>query len=541
MNSHVISSAACPDRWLRPLRLDARRWLAAALATGLLVLSIGWGLPAAAQSDPRAEIVELLDSGQAQAALDRVDALLEADPENPELLALRGRALEGVGRTDDAVGSYQRAIAVAPEWGPAYLQLGLLYLDQERISVALSPLQRAAELLPDVPLAQVLAGVALRENGRLDESVAAFDRALALDGSDPNLWLDAAITRQVAGDAAGAARAAEEAHRLAPQRPDVAIARARFLARSGDPELVMRAPAAYRDALALDGIDARPLWNELAETYAGLGMHAEAEGAHREVLALAPSSPIEHMDLAFSLSRQERYEEAVQEYTRALELDPEQGWAYFYRGEALMNLDRQEEAMADLDAAVARLPEQIEPLLAAIRLYGERGEHETADRYLEQAAALQPRNAEVGLAQARSMLRQGRAEEALPVLEALVASVPQMLDARYQLGQALMRAGRAEEGRQVLADYQSMLQEQTATQQEALRGRLEGRGRIHLVRGTVYLAEGRLPEAREQLEAAAELAPEDPEVLRALIDCLERQGDTAAAAAARARLEAISQ
>jgi tetratricopeptide (TPR) repeat protein len=316
------------------------------------------------------------------------------------------------------------------------------------------------------------------------------------------------------------------------------VARARFLALSDDPELRFRTPGAYRAALALD-TDRRLLWGELAEVYAELSMHEEAAGAYREVLALDDSNAIDHMNLGFSLARQGLFEQGAAAYDRALELDPEQGWAYYYRSECRINLDRQAEALADLEAAIARLPGQIVPLLAAVKLNSERGQHDVADAYLEQAVALQPRNAEVGLAQAKSLLRQQRAEEALPILEALVAGVPQMIDARYQLGQALMRLGRTDEGRQVLADYQQLLQRQTADQQGADREQVADRVRVHVMRGEVFLGEERLDDARGQFEAAAELAPEDAEVLRALLRCLETIGDEPAAAAIRDRIAAL--
>ncbi len=69
----------------------------------LLVLS-----GSAAQTAPSA--------GDPKRVLERVDSLLHNDPANPQLLTVRGAALETLGRRSEALQSFEKALAISPKY-----------------------------------------------------------------------------------------------------------------------------------------------------------------------------------------------------------------------------------------------------------------------------------------------------------------------------------------------------------------------------------------------------------------------------------------
>jgi tetratricopeptide (TPR) repeat protein len=81
---------------------------------------------------------------------------------------------------------------------------------------------------PGEVLAHFLEAVRLREAGALDAAVEAMERAHALVPDDPDLTLELARTYLAARLYGAAAVAYAEAVTIAPSRPDLSIAQARF-------------------------------------------------------------------------------------------------------------------------------------------------------------------------------------------------------------------------------------------------------------------------------------------------------------------------
>ncbi len=93
------------------------------------------------------------------------------------------------------------------------------------------------------------------------------------------------------------------------------------------------------NAMGINDIDPAVL-GELAITYESLGMDSLAEPLHAEVVALKPSLSFSHNNLGFNYLLQNRYDEAVASFSRALSLDPGNqrvknnlGAAYALRGD----------------------------------------------------------------------------------------------------------------------------------------------------------------------------------------------------------------
>jgi tetratricopeptide (TPR) repeat protein len=94
-----------------------------------------------------------------------------------------GLALEKSGQTRDAIDHYRTAVRLAPEFGPAWYDLGVAELELRKPAAAVESLRRAVELMqhgPDFPQALNNLGAALLATGRADEAALQFQRALEL-------------------------------------------------------------------------------------------------------------------------------------------------------------------------------------------------------------------------------------------------------------------------------------------------------------------------------------------------------------------------
>ena len=92
-----------------------------------------------------------LQEGLFKDALSDVDQALHLDPKRDRFYLNRARALEGMHRLGDALESYQQLINLNPDHALAYANMGLIELDRKHWTRALSCLERAYDLDPDIP------------------------------------------------------------------------------------------------------------------------------------------------------------------------------------------------------------------------------------------------------------------------------------------------------------------------------------------------------------------------------------------------------
>ena len=174
--------------------------------------------------------------------------------------------------------SLQQAIALEPENATYHNALGVVYLDMRRAVDAQGEFQKAADLNPTYAEAQHNIGLALAEQGKLDEAIAGYRKALSI----PTY-----TTPEVAYNNMGNAyfgqskyREAEEAYRAALQlnnrMPSALYGLGMTLSRQGRSE---DAKAVLRSARDLD--TSSPFAQAAAEALKALGEGPTPPGSTR--------------------------------------------------------------------------------------------------------------------------------------------------------------------------------------------------------------------------------------------------------------------
>jgi tetratricopeptide (TPR) repeat protein len=92
-----------------------------------------------------------------------------------------GTAFVAKGKLDEAVISYQWALALRPGSAKSHLNLGHAFILQGKLDEAVVSCQRAVALEPGSAEARVMLGRALRQQGKLDEAVIAFRSVIDLE------------------------------------------------------------------------------------------------------------------------------------------------------------------------------------------------------------------------------------------------------------------------------------------------------------------------------------------------------------------------
>ena len=108
-------------------------------------------------------------------------------------------ARQKLGRVDEAIAAYLKALALAEEPG-TLSNLGAAYLKIGRCQDAMRCLERALQLQPDNVDALVNVAAALVASGRADEAVLAYDKAIEVGADDPVIYHNRSHARLVLGD-----------------------------------------------------------------------------------------------------------------------------------------------------------------------------------------------------------------------------------------------------------------------------------------------------------------------------------------------------
>ncbi|HUL60389.1 MAG TPA: tetratricopeptide repeat protein [Anaeromyxobacteraceae bacterium] len=279
--------------------------------------------------------------GNLPAALEALDQALQAHPDQPAALVLRGRLRAEAGRAAEALADTEAALALDAR-GAAIGPLLPLHLSAAALAEEVGQPDRARGHLEAAvalqPTADALARLARlhRSAARWREASAALQRLLALPGLPPSEaarhLLDLADAESHGGDPVLAAACCRRALELAPAHPDALALLVRLEQARGDP----RAVAAALESVAEASPEARTRAAarlEAARLHAGaLRDHPRAVDQLRRALEDDPTLAEARGLLARELE-ESAPAKAVEEHRRILTSDPLEvaSWSALYR------------------------------------------------------------------------------------------------------------------------------------------------------------------------------------------------------------------
>jgi len=255
-------------------------------------------------------------------------------------LADQGRLLLERGETEDAVPLLETAARLAPGVPHIRNNLGAAYERVGRVEEALAEYRRAIDIDPGSATSYRNVYVVLRDRGDLRGAREALRTAWKLDREDVGDILDLAVLSEQLGDPGEAESLFQLAERLEPESWEVDIAFADFLSRGGR---CAEALSLYRRAEANAPPSAR-LFRGLGRCYWMLDQPQRAIDAVRRAIELDPVDATASYDLAVMLVRTGRAQEAVGLIDDALRIDPGLWNARALKAGILSDLGRTEEA-----------------------------------------------------------------------------------------------------------------------------------------------------------------------------------------------------
>lgn len=138
------------------------------------------------------------DLGKLDDAVTCYQRALIINPDSAELHYNLGVALYLLGKINAAAASYQRALTINRHDADAHYNLGIILKDQGRLDQAVFCYQRAIAIRPNFSEAHNNLGMALFEQGKFDTAGTSFRRAVELDPNNVSAkHMQAALTGQM--------------------------------------------------------------------------------------------------------------------------------------------------------------------------------------------------------------------------------------------------------------------------------------------------------------------------------------------------------
>ncbi|MGH0034408.1 MAG: tetratricopeptide repeat protein [Myxococcota bacterium] len=505
---------------LSPNSAEAHHALAKAYLQSGRIREAYWELHETGRLDPTNVEAQLaygelsLAAKESQPALDAADGILAVEPENTIAMALKGRALEQLGRSDEAEEPYRRALELAEEKTPYSLMLAGYHQRRGQIDEAEVLLQALIEQDPGFRSYTSLGRLLASDRRRADDAEAAFKSALvAAEGEDLKTgYRNLAGLYFNLGREAEAVATLEEGVQKVDDKLELIYLLARFHSAAGD---VAKADKLVEDATAAEPDNPAPFL--ILSAYRG--RKGDVQGAIEaadQAIALDPESKAARLrkaELLVDLGYREGDELKVSEgrsiVDSVLLKEPTYPAALFVRAKVEMARGENEAAMASLRGAIDGRPDwaQAHFVLASALLLD--GDATGARSELARAIEL-----DAGLLEARRLLTQvhaalGEHEYAIEQGRLYLREKPDHTPTRIAVAQSLVRLGRAD---QALADLEEIPPEQETPD-------------VLYAKARLLAAKGDFEKSRSLLVRANDGRPNQPDILRTLLGVESRLGE----------------
>ena len=327
-----------------------------------------------------------LQNNQFDVAADLIGRAVKLVPDSPEAHANLGAALQGLGRSEEALACLRQSIALKPTYANAYANLGMVLRNLGRLDEAIAAYDRAAELSPDRADVQINLGNAYQAAAQVEKAIACFQRALAINPDAPE-------AHNNLGNMLQGCKQPDEAmacyRRAVALKPDYADAHANLGVVLHTKKEFEEAIASFRRAIEIDP-DYAEAHNNLGNVFEETGKFDQAIACYRRALLARPNYAEAHSNLGNALQHQEKFADAIACYQRALVLKPDLVGVHNNLGNVYQAQGQMEQAIESYKRALALEPNRADTHNSLGNALQAMGRPEESTVFARQAVALQP-------------------------------------------------------------------------------------------------------------------------------------------------------
>jgi len=237
---------------------------------------------------------------------------------NPDQLLNQAKSLQKAGRLQEATIAFEKLRTLYPKFTPILNDLGILYLQQERLKEGMELLEKSLRIDPKQPLISFNLGRAYQAQEKFKEAAHAFHQTRKLKPEFTDAYFN-------------------EAYAL-------------FCLEQFDEALVL-----FHHVASLSPNSAHAI-NALGISLYHSGKYEEALRQLKTALNLNITSPEIHNNIGLALHKLNCFEDAIEHYSKAIALNPMYADAISNRGLTFQSMRKVNDALKDFNNAISINP-----------------------------------------------------------------------------------------------------------------------------------------------------------------------------------------
>jgi tetratricopeptide (TPR) repeat protein len=286
--------------------------------------------------------------GRHEEAIKCYDRALAKDPDDATAWNNKGSALMALRRHDEAARCFERALAINPKYAMAWTNRGAALGALDRHEDAIKYYDKALSVDPQYIDAWNNRGVSLEKLGRHEEAIGCYDRVISIDPRLIGPWANKGNALRELGQHVRAIACYDKALAIDPLDSKTWANKGMALFFLNQHELALQC---YDKALGIDPQDAYDWYNKGVSLNA-LGRHEQEIHCYDKALAINPQHIGALINKGSAFNSSGRYEEAIHCYDKALAVDPQNAIAWCNKGASLDNMGQHEQAIGCFNKAL---------------------------------------------------------------------------------------------------------------------------------------------------------------------------------------------
>jgi tetratricopeptide (TPR) repeat protein len=345
----------------------------------------------------------------------------------------KGKTAFDSGQSAEALGYFTRASVLAPQIAEIKLNIALALKEEEKYPEEIAALQSALSVKPTLKGANLFLGVAYYRLDDYGKATQALKNELRRNPKDAQVLMWLGVVDLAAHNFKSAAAYLDQAAELAPKDADILYHRGRahlLLSQDSYQKMYQSDPGSWR------------VHEVLAQAYSTADRQTEAISEYKEAIRLAPEETGLHLELGDQYYAASKPDSAEAEYLAELKLDPYSDAAMYKLGSLRVDRGNASEAIPLLESVLARKPEFSEAYYYLGRAQDAMGEDEKAVASLNLAITTKP-------------------------------SADTLQQTYYQLSRVYRKLHRVDQAKVALSKFEELKTKSDATQQQKLQDRMK--------------------------------------------------------------------
>ena len=411
--------------------------------------------------------VERVRQGDFAAAVEALEPLVRAHPDDLKSLNLLGIALTGAGRVPEANRAFEAALKASPRFYPAMKNLAVNQFNAGRFDRAAALLREVVKLAPNDAVSRIYLGEIAYRSHDCAEAIEQYQAAQSalppepalhsgecmLQRKDPtsaeanfaqlpadayDLHFEAGIALARAGQDTSAAHHFGIARRGVKDPGSAVYNQMLCLIRAGEDKAAIEAGESF-----VDTTKSAELLNLLAEAYRKDNQLESAYNTLRTATTIDPTRIDNYIDLAILCQEHGNYALGLEITNFGMTKIPNSDRLYVQRGVLHAMAGEMDQARADFQKAAELAPARTLPVAALAACFLHDADYSSAIRLLRTEAPARKKDPMLWFLLGRALSAGGTADESevIGALEKSVQLDPKYAPARAELGKALLKRG----------------------------------------------------------------------------------------------------